>query len=395
MTSTHADILVIGLGAIGSALTYQLARRGTQVLGLDRFHPPHDQGSSHGRTRITRLAIGEGAVYVPLVQRSHALWRELEAVTGESLYRRTGLLVLCAPDTEDALLHGQRGFFGRTVELAQRFGIPHELHDAAALAERFPAFTPRGDERAYHEPDGGVLFPERCVAAHLQQARQHGAQLRLGERVLEITQTGDGSGVRVRTEREVVHAGQVVLTAGAWVPRLAGAAFAPRLTVRRQVLHWFRTTERAAFAPERCPVFMWQHGPQAEDSMYGFPMADEIDGVKVAMEQVSHSSDPDAVERRVSAAEIAAMHALHVRGRLRGVTAESAAAATCLYTSSRDGTFIVDQHPDMPGVTVVSPCSGHGFKHSAGLGEALAQRLLGQTPFTDLAPFALAAQPLL
>ena len=160
MTSTHPDILVIGLGAIGSALTYQLARRGARVLGLDRFHPPHDQGSSHGLTRITRLAIGEGAVYVPLVQRSHALWRELETETGDSLYRRTGLLVLAAPDTEDALLHGQSGFFDRTVELARRFGIPHELLDAGAVAERFPAFTPRGDERAYHEPDGGVLYPE-------------------------------------------------------------------------------------------------------------------------------------------------------------------------------------------------------------------------------------------
>lgn len=386
----NVDFLVVGLGAVGSALAFHLAQRGAQVMGLDRHHPPHEWGSSHGRTRITRLAIGEGAQYVPLVRRSHALWQELEALTGETLFRRTGLLMLSAPGAEAAAMHGQSDFFTRTVAMARRFDIAHEVLDGCDVAERFPAFLPRGDERAYHEPEAGVLFPEPCVSAHLRLAAAQGARLGLGEAVLSIEQPGGRGPVTVRTERRDIHAARVIVTAGAWVPAFAAQAIASRLAVRRQVLHWFRTGDPAAFAPERCPVFMWQHGPRDEDAMYGFPMCDGVDGVKVATEQLALRCDPDTVERRVGAEESQAMHARHVAGRLRGVAAQTVATATCLYTCSPDGAFLIDEHPDMPAVTLVSPCSGHGFKHSAAMGEALAQRALGQVPSVDLACFALA-----
>jgi sarcosine oxidase len=379
------DVIVVGLGAVGSAVAHHLARRGARVLGLDRWQPPHDQGSSHGRTRITRLAVGEGAAYVPLVLRSHELWRELEAEGHVGLYRRTGGLVIASPAADAGAFHGQSGFFARTVALAQQFGIAHELLAAAAVRERYPQFLMQDDEQAYFEPDAGVLAPELCVAAQLSAAARHGAEMRYGEQVLGIS--ASASGITLKTNHGTRHAAQVVLTAGAWIPGLAGAPFASRLAVQRQVLHWFRCTEPAPWAAG--PVFIWLHGPTLEDSMYGFPPGDGVAGVKVATEQIRLRSDPDAVERNVSGAEIHAMFDEHIRGRLAGVAPASAATATCLYTSTANGHFIVDRHPGMPQLTVVSACSGHGFKHSAGLGEAVAQQVLGQTPHTSLAAFAL------
>lgn len=388
------DVIVVGLGAMGSAVAHHLARLGAKVLGVDRFHPPHDQGSSHGRTRITRLAVGEGAAYVPLVQRSHQLWQELQPGGGEPLYRRTGGLVIASATADAGAFHGQSGFFSRTVALAQQFGITHEILDSAAVRQRHPQFLLRDDEQAYFEPDAGVLAPERCVAAQLAAAARCGADLRYGERVLSLSTSANttDSGVRVQTERETLHAAQVVLTAGPWVGALAGPRYAQRLAVQRQVLHWFHTPAPALWSAPTCPVFIWLHGPRVEDAMYGFPMGDGIDGVKIATEQVTLQSDPDAVERQVSDDDARTMHNTHIRGRLAGIDATSVATATCLYTSTASGGFIIGPHPDMPQLTVVSACSGHGFKHSAALGEALAQQLLGETPRISLAPFAPGVQ---
>jgi len=382
------DVIVIGLGALGSALTWQLARRGSRVLGIDRFHPPHDRGSSHGQTRITRVAVGEGEAFVPLARRSHALWREIEAATGETLMKRTGLLTIATAEPAREAFHGSLGFFDRTVSLARRFGVEHQLLDAREAAQRFPAFTPAGDDRAYYEPDAGTLNPERCVAAQLALAERAGAQLRMGETVLGV-QAG-GAGVRVTVGGDVVEAPQAVLCAGAWLPALAGDPFAPRLVVRRQVLHWWHCDEPALYAPERCPAFIWIHGTGAGDALYGFPLGDGIDGVKVAAENVDQSCDPDAVRREIGADEVAATWQHHLRGRLRGVTATAVHGATCLYTCTADANFIVDNHPRVPGLLVASPCSGHGFKHSAALGESIAQHLLGESTTVDLTPFALA-----
>ena len=380
------DVIVVGLGAVGSALCHHLAAGGARVVGIDRFSPPHDQGSSHGLTRITRLAVGEGAAFVPLVMRSHQLWPELEAASGETLHRRTGGLVIGSAEADIARYHGQPGFLAQTVALAQRFGIDHELLDAAAIRERFPAFLAADGERGYFEPAAGVLFPERIVAAQLGQARRHGATLRLEERVLSVT-PGAG-GVDVVTDRGRLAAARVVVTAGAWAPGLAGAAFGTRLRVLRQVLYWFDVDEPALYAPERCPVFIWIHGRGGERaSLYGFPMVDGIAGPKVASEQDTVESDPDAVDRTVAEGDALSVHEAHARGRLRGVTSRVLRTATCLYTSTPDASFLVRPHADSDRIAFVSACSGHGFKHSAALGEALALQLLGRAPPVSLDPF--------
>ena len=384
-----ADAIVVGLGAVGSAACRFLAEAGVRVVGIDRFSPPHDQGSSHGLTRITRLAVGEGAAFVPLVQRSHALWPALEAASGETLYRRTGGLVIGSAEADVAKYHGQPGFLAQTIALAERFGIAHERLDAAAIRARFPAFVAADDERGYFEPDAGVLFPERIVAAQLAQARRHGASLRLDERVLSVAPATGDAAVEVVTERGRLSAAHVIVSAGAWAPGLSGAAFgATRLRVLRQVLWWFAVDDPALFAPGRCPVFIWMHGRGGERaSMYGFPMVDGVGGPKVASEQDTVESDPDRVERRVDESDARSIFEHHARGRLRGITARVLRTATCLYTSAPDASFLVRPHPDSDAITFVSACSGHGFKHSAALGEALAARVLGRPPAVSLDAF--------
>jgi sarcosine oxidase len=167
----QADVIVVGLGAMGAATLYQLAARGQRVIGIDRFAPPHEQGSSHGETRITRLAVGEGASYLPLVRRSHEIWRELERRCGATLMQTTGGLIM-GPRDGGPVHHGQDAFVQRTIALAEQGGIRHEVLSPDAVMERFPQFRVRGGAIGYYEPDAGMLFPEACVRAQIDGARR-------------------------------------------------------------------------------------------------------------------------------------------------------------------------------------------------------------------------------
>ena len=383
-----ADVVVVGLGAMGSATLYQLARRGVRVVGIDRFAPPHDRGSSHGESRITRQAIGEGEEYVPFVLRSHEIWRGLEAETGERLLFPVGGLVL-GRQGAGARHHGKADFVRRTIASAQRHSIAHEVLDAGEMQARFPRLRLTGDELGYYEPGAGFVRPERCVAAQLGRAQAHGASVRTGETVARIERAGDG--VLVVTDAATYAAGWAVVTAGAWLPALLGAPFARLLKVHRQVLYWFAPEDAAAFAPGRFPIFIWMHGAGVSDFFYGFPIVSE--GVKLATEQFVETTDPDGVGREVSGTEVAGMYASHVKGRLAGVTDRCLRAETCLYTVTPDSGFVIDRHPGWERVIVASPCSGHGFKHSAAIGEAIAEVVTTGASGLDLAPFSLARFP--
>ncbi len=377
----RAEVAVIGLGAMGAAVLYQLARRGVQAVGIDRYAPPHTMGSSHGETRITRVAVGEGEAYVPFVTRSHAIWRELEARTGETLLQQCGLLIM-APRGVRAGHHDKPDFLGRTVAVAERHGIAHERLAASAIAARFPVFNLRGDEEGYFEPGGGFVHPERCIAA------QDGASVLTGRRVLAVQQRG-GS-VQIDTDAGAIQADQAVVAAGAWAGALLGGAFGGTLVPYRQVLHWILVDDPAAYAPARCPAYIWMQGPQPEDYFYGFPALPGADEVKVGTEQYGVACHPDAVDRTVSAEEAAATHAAHVAGRLRGAGPAPARSAACLYTVTPDAGFVIDRHPAQDRVVVVSACSGHGFKHSAGIGEAVAGLVCDGRSGVDLQPLRLA-----
>lgn len=384
--NTTADVVVVGLGAYGSAVLHQLARRGLKVTGIDQFRPPHTLGSSHGETRITRLAVGEGDAYAPVVRRSHELWREMEAESGASLMLRTGGLIM-APRESAARHHGREDFVRRSFTMAERFGIEHERLDAGEIAARYPQFQLRGDELGYYEPSGGVLRPEACIETQLDLARRHGATLRFNERVTGMTQ--HGGGVQVTTDRGDISAARAVVTAGPWTGGLVPPGTRRLLRVYRQVLHWFEPADPAAYAVGRFPVFIWLHGDGEEDYLYGFPIPEGASGVKVATERYERQTDVLTVDRTVSPGEAEAMYAEHVSGRLRGVSARVVRSAACLYTVTPDSGFIVDSLPGQDLVLTVSACSGHGFKHSAAIGEAVAQQLAGEPTAFDLAPFGL------
>jgi sarcosine oxidase len=380
------DIAVIGLGAVGGAILMQLAERGVPAIGLDRFAPPHAQGSSHGETRITRLSVGEGEAYAPLVRRSHEIWRALEAATGTTLLVETGGLVM-APKHGAAQHHGTGNFVMRSAEVARRFKIPHAVLDATEIGRRFPQFLLRGDEVAFFEPGAGMLRPEACVAAQLQRAAALGASIATDETVRELRETG--AGVLITTARRQFEVARAVVAAGAWLPRLLGGDFARLAVPYRQALHWFTPDAPAEYAPGKFPVFIWMHGDAPEDYLYGFPTAGTPE-VKLATEQYGVVADPDTMDRTVAPAESAVMFDRHVQGRLRGIAPVARRAAACLYTVTPDAGFIVDAVPGMKRVLAVSACSGHGFKHAAALGEAVAQHVVAGRSDITLAPFALA-----
>jgi sarcosine oxidase len=379
------DVAVIGLGAVGAAALYHLSKSGISVIGVDRFHPPHTQGSSHGDTRITRLSVGEGEQYLPIVRRSHELWRELERISGESLFEQCGVLVLSSTphyDPEDAA-----DFTNRTVRLAQTHGIAHEMLNAEQIRQRFPQFaTVMETAVGYLEPSGGYLRPERCVAVQLSLAEQQGATLFKGETVSSVT--SDVSGVTVTTDHRTIKANKVVISAGMWSRELLSPHFDHLLRVCRQKLFWFELEKNARFA-ENSPVFIMRHGRTDDDMSYGFPPLAGEGSVKIATEQYEHNSTPGTLDRTISEGEEREMFETQVHGKLAGVTARVVKSAVCAYTVTPDSNFIIDKHPMLENILLASACSGHGFKHSAALGEALAQWCTTGISDLDLSAFSL------
>ena len=367
------DVAIVGLGAMGAAAAWQAARRGAKVLGIDRFDPPHALGSSHGDTRITRLAIGEGEQYTPLVMRANEIWREVEARTGEKLHVVTGGLIISSP-ARSATTHVAR-FFENTLASARRFGIDHEILDASRIRDRFPQFAVRDNEVGYFEPGAGYLRPERCIAAQLALARDDGAELRTGERVDSIDDRGDR--VHIVTDRAAYDARQVILAPGAWLPHFLDAEAASRLAITRQVQYWFEPRASVAeFEAPRFPVWIWEL-QETRHVIYGFPAIDGPGGgVKLATEQYEETTTPDTVDRRVSQEEIRAMHRDLVAPYVPGLGPHCVKAAACMYTATPDFQFRTGRDPVRRNVIVVSACSGHGFKHSAAIGERAARMAL-------------------
>lgn len=368
---TH-DVAIVGLGAMGSAVARELARRGRSVVGFDRFVPPHALGSSHGRSRIIREAYFEHPAYVPLVRHAWRLWEELERESGATLLLRTGGLMVGPPD--GAVVTG-------ALASAREHGLRHELLDAGAVTRRVPALRPAPGMVAVWEPDAGVLFPEAAIAAALASARRHGATLHLDEPV-----TGwrdDGAGVTVTTGRRTCRAAHLVLSAGAWMDALAAGSGVP-LAVERVALFWFEPArEAAAFDPDRFPIFILEHA--RDRCIYGFPRLDGA--VKLARHHEGAPADPDRPRHGVAPEEVEAMRA-SFRPYLPWADGPLTETAVCLYTNTPDGHFVIGPDPRHPAVTLVSACSGHGFKFAPAIGEVVADRVEGRPPAFDLGLFA-------
>jgi sarcosine oxidase len=380
------ECIVVGLGAMGSAAVYHLARRGSRVLGIDRYSPPHARGSSHGDTRITRLAIGEGAQYTPLAMRSHTLWRDLERESGRPLLTSCGGLIISSP-AKSSITHVE-GFFANTVAAARQYAIAHEILDAEQIRRRFPQFNVADDETGYFEPSAGFLRPEECIGAHLRMAQVRGADIHRNELVSRFD-VSNGS-VTVTTSREKYSADRLIVAAGAWLPGLVDARIAKHFTIHRQTMYWFGVQNSATpFDPGRFPVFIWELQGRKQ-GIYGFPAIDgPHGGIKVSTEQYATATSADAAERTVSEDEAAAIHEELVAPFLPAVGSQCLKASACLYTVTPDFGFVIDTHPDSERVLIASPCSGHGFKHSPAIGEALAELVIDGTARADLDAFKL------
>ena len=367
------DVAVIGLGAMGSATAYHLARRGARVIGLDRFAPPHMLGSTHGRSRIIREAYFEHPLYVPLVRRAYENWAALERDAGERLLHFTGGLMIGPPDGE--LVSGAR-------RSALEHGIRHEMLDAAALRQRFPVFRPDEGWVALLEERAGLLLPERCLEVSLRLAKEHGAELRMGE-PLRAWRVENGA-VTIETEGAEYRAARMVLSAGPWLPELVPDVVLP-LRVERQTFHWFAPASDAGeLRAERCPIALWEF----EHGRLFATFSDLGDGVKIGIHHEGEEATPDSVRRTITPAEDASVRGLLDR-YMPAAAGEQLESRVCLYTNTPDSHFLIDAHPRHPEVILASPCSGHGFKFASAIGEILADLATGRESRFDLGCFRL------
>ena len=365
------DVIVVGVGGMGSSTLWQLARRGQRVLGIERFDLGHVLGSSHGFNRIIRLTYYEHPDYVPLLRRAYQLWREAERQAGEQLLYITGSLDAGRED-------------GRVVQGAlaacQQHGLSHELLDAVQINLCFPGYRLPSDYAAVWQPDGGFVASQRAILAHTALAIHAGAQVHAREKVLGI-EPASGH-VTVVTDRGRYEAGRVILTAGAWisdlVPGLRGKAVA-----ERQVLGWFQPKRPELFVPDVFPVsnLLTDLG-----LLYLFPSW-AVPGVKIGLfHHAREQGHADALSREVTDEDEALL-----RGALRAYFPEAEGPAlhltACMFTNTPDDHFILDMLPGHPEVVVASPCSGHGFKFASVIGEALADLAITGSYEHDLSLF--------
>ena len=362
------DAIVLGLGGMGSAVAAHAASRGMRVLGLERFTPAHDRGSSHGETRIIRQAYFESPDYVPLLRRAYALWDALAARTGTVLRARTGGLFAGRPETP---------VVAGTLASARQWQLAHEVYDARELRRRFPMLTPRDDEIAVYEAVAGALFPEAGVRAHLDDAAAAGAELRFGVRV-SGWDAGDGR-VRVALDDGThADADRLAICAGPWFARIAPDLGLP-LRVERNVQFWFAPLDRDAVSPERLPIYAVER--DGNRMFYGFP--DFGGGAKAAHHGSGVDADPDALDRGVADGEIAVARAA-LAAFVPAAAGPFLRAAPCMYTLTPDEHFVIGAHPRAPRVVVAGGFSGHGYKFAPVVGEIVAALLAGEPP-----PFAL------
>ncbi|MFZ3351807.1 MAG: N-methyl-L-tryptophan oxidase [Xanthobacteraceae bacterium] len=362
------DVVVVGLGVMGAATARALAQRGQRVVGIERFGIGHDQGSSHGDTRIIRLGYFEHPSYVPLLRCAYRRWRELERESGHQLLRITGIAEIGPLDSE--IIKG-------TLRASEEHNLPHRVLNAAQAMQQFPAFRLPPDYVAVLQPDGGYLFAERAMHAFARLAESSGAIFRTGETVVDIAPRSDG--VTVKTDAGTIDAGAVVVTPGAWFDSLL-RGFLPKLReplkVQGQVLAWFEPIDHSLFTPAKFPVFIIasEYG-----NHYGIPPHDifPYQGLlKIAKHDYEgpHIS-PDGYNRTVTVEDEDAIR-IALRKYLPAANGPLVAAKTCLYTTTADKNFLIDQVPGYPQMVFASACSGHGFKFAPVIGEMLADLIL-------------------
>jgi sarcosine oxidase len=374
MPASEYDVIVVGAGAAGSAAARHLAERGYDVLALERRGIPNPVAASAGVSRIIRLAYHEGERYVPMLRRSLAQWKTLDDRRDERLLRTTGSLAIGPPDAET---------FTGARDTCRAHGLDHEVLDAAAVGDRFPAYDLSDGYRAVYQPDGGLLDADRCVVALVEAAQAAGGTVRACEPVLDWT--ADGETARVETTRRAYTADAVVIASGAWaadhVPLLADL-----LERERHVHCRFQPTSPEQFAPDAFPAFVIDTADG--DHFYGLPVH-RVPGFKIGGTDTDETGvDPDSIDREPGPDEEAAERAF-VEQFLPAGAGPTMERAACVLAHSPDGDYIVDRLPDRQNAVVAVGLSGHGFKTAPVIGEVAACLATGSPPPVDAAPFAL------
>lgn len=369
------DVIVAGVGAMGAQTCWHLARRSQRVLGLDRYDIPNAMGSSHGVNRIIRLAYFEHPLYVPILRRAYALWRETGDLAGEQLLYITGSLDIGAagaPVVEGSLAS------------CRQHDLPHELLSASEINRRFPGYRLPDTFVGVHQPDGGFVASERAVVTAANLAMDAGATLRAREAILGFEPLASGNGVRVVTERGTYEAGRLVLSTGAWIGEHIPALKTISVP-ERQTLGWFRPKRPEHF---RFGAFPVSNLKSDLGHFYQFPVW-SVPGFKIGLyHHLGEKGPADQLSREPNAADEAALRS-GLAAFFPDADGDVLTLRTCLFTNTPDEHFILDRLPDTPAVIVASPCSGHGFKFSSAIGEILADMAMDRAPAFDLSPFSL------
>lgn len=360
------DVIVLGVGGMGSAACHQLALRGARVLGLEQFSLVHDRGSSHGQSRIIRQAYFEHPDYVPLLLRTYDLWHRLEQSSDLTLFQQVGL-ALSGVSTGETISGSRLA--------ARQHGLTIEELTAMQAGKRWPALSFPENHSVVFEPRAGLLHVEACVQAHIDQAIQNGADIRAGERVLGWK--SNGTSITVQTESAEYSAGSLVVTSGAWAGECLRELGLP-LKVVRKFVGWFPILNGAYGADQGMPTYFFE---LPGGTFYGFP---SLDGSTVKMAEHSGGQPvdhPGDVDRTMHAEDLVRL-AEFARSHLPGLGATPAHHSVCLYTMSPDQHFMIDAHPQWNNVVFAAGFSGHGFKFAPVIGEALADLALNRA--TDL-----------
>lgn len=369
------DVIVLGVGGMGSAAAFHVASRGRRVLGIEQFAIPHELGSSHGLTRIIRLAYAEHPSYVPLLRRAYELWRELESRAGERLLFVTGGVDIGEVDSETIT---------GSLRSCREHDLPHELLDAAAMARRFPGFRLPAHMMAVYQPDGGFVLAERAIVAHAAAAGSEiGAEIHTGERVIEWS--AEGSGVQVRTDGATYRADRLIITAGPWAAQ--AVPMLRRLAIpERQVMIWTEPLRLEYFATGAFPIFNME---AEEGRFYGFPVYG-VPGFKLGKyHHRREPADPDRVDREFHREDEEVLREA-IRRYFPDAGGPTLGMKTCMFTNSPDEHFILDLHPEYPQVSIAAGFSGHGFKFAPVIGEIMADFALeGGCKKWDLSLFKL------
>ena len=372
-TPERYDVIVVGVGGMGSATAYHLTQRGLDVLALEQYDIPHTRGSSHGVTRIIRRAYYEHPSYVPLVERAYELWDDLAAKSGRSLIHRTGSIDAGPADSD---------VFQGSLRSCEAHTIPHEVLTSAELTERFPGYQLPQEYRALYQPDGGFVVPEQCIIGHVEQAQAAGAEIRAREPVAEWKDTERG--VRVETSKDTYEADRLVFTAGAWNDNLLDA-LSGLATPERQVLAWFQPTAPELFTPSTHPVW---NVSVPEGRFYGFPAYD-VPGFKLGKyHHRAEEVDPNDWTTEPTPRDERPLREFTER-YFPEAAGPTMRLSTCLFTNSPDEHFILDTLPGQPNVVVGAGFSGHGFKFASVIGEILADLTVDGETRHDVGMFRL------